>query len=219
MASPWIDVSVTLKTGMASWPGDPPARISHALGMERGDRCTVSLLEMGAHTGTHMDAPAHFVRGGLGIDQMPPDASLGPARVIPIRDRESIEPDELARHSIRRGERILFKTRNSDRCWDADGFVEDFVYISAAGARYLAERRVRLVGVDYLSVGGYRADGVETHRALLEAGIWIIEGLDLKRVRPGRVELLCLPLKILGGDGAPARALVRRSRRSGGGRR
>jgi hypothetical protein len=118
-----------------------------------------------------------------------------------------------------RGERLLFKTHNSGRCWDTDAFVEDFVYISAAGARYLAERRVRLVGVDYLSVGGFRADGVETHRALLEAGIWIIEGLDLRRVRPGGVQLLCLPLKILGGDGAPARALVRRSGRSGGGRR
>jgi len=219
MASPWIDVSVTLKTGMVSWPGDPPARISHALGMERGDRCTVSLLEMGAHTGTHMDAPAHFVRGGIGIDHMPLDAAMGPARVIPIRDRESIKPGELARHSIRRGERVLFRTHNSDHCWDADGFVEDFVYISAAAARYLAERQVRLVGVDYLSVGGFRADGVETHRALLEAGIWIIEGLNLKSVRPGRVQLLCLPLKILEGDGAPARALVRRMGRSGGARR
>ncbi len=209
MAPPWIDVSVRLRTGMVNWPGDPSVRISHALDMERGDPCTVSLLEMGAHTGTHMDAPAHFVRGGIGIDDMPLDAAIGSARVIAIHDRESIKTDELVRHSIRRGERVLFKTHNSDHCWDTDGFVEDFVYLSAAAAQYLAERQVRLVGVDYLSVGGYRADGVETHQALLQAGIWVIEGLNLKRVRPGRVQLVCLPIKIAGGDGAPARALVR----------
>jgi arylformamidase len=209
MVSPWIDVSVTLRTGMVNWPVDPSARISHALDMERGDPCTVSLLEMGAHTGTHMDAPAHFVRDGIGIDDMPLDAAIGSARVIPIRDRKSIKPDELVRHFIRRGERVLFKTHNSDHCWDTDSFVEDFVYLSATAAQYLAERQVRLVGVDYLSVGGFRADGVESHQALLKAGIWIIEGLNLKRVRPGRVQLVCLPLKIAGGDGAPARALVR----------
>ena len=209
MASPWIDVSVTLKTGMVGWPGDPPVRISHDQEMERGDPCTVSLLDMGAHTGTHMDAPAHFVRGGIGIGEVPLDAVVGAARVIPIHDRESIKPGELERHAIRRGERILFKTRNSEHCWDTDSFVEDFVYISAPAARYLAERQVRLVGIDYLSVGGFRADGVETHQALLKAGIWLIEGLNLKLVEPGRVQLICLPLKIAGGDGAPARALVR----------
>ena len=122
---------------------------------------------------------------------------------------KSIKPGELVRHAIRRGERVLFKTHNSGRCWDTDSFVEDFVYLSAKAAQYLAERQVRLVGVDYLSVGGFRADGVETHQALLKAGIWVIEGLNLKRVRPGRVQLVCLPLKVAGGDGAPARALVR----------
>ena len=177
MVSDWIDVSVTLKPGMVPWPGDPPVRISHALSMERGDPSTVSLLEMGAHTGTHMDAPAHFVRGGTGIGDIPLDASIGPARVIPIRD--------------------------------TDAFVEDFVYVSEAAAEYLAGRQVRLVGVDYLSVGGFHADGVKIHRTLLNAGIWIIEGLNLKEVSPGPVDLVCLPLKILGGDGAPARALVR----------
>lgn len=215
MASRWIDVSVTLRTGMVNWPGDPLVRISHAQEIERGDPSMVSLLEMGAHTGTHMDAPAHFIRGGIGIDNMPLDAAIGMARVVPIYDRKSVTIEELAQHTIRRGERLLFKTRNSDRCWDTDSFVEDFVYLSAAAARYLAERRVRLVGVDYLSVGGFRADGVETHQALLNAGIWIIEGLNLKQVRPGRVQLICLPLKIAGGDGAPARAFVRPVDRSG----
>ena len=219
MALSWIDVSVTLRTGMVHWPGDPPARISHALDMERGDPCTVSLLEMGAHTGTHMDAPAHFVRGGMGIDEMPLDAAIGSARVIAIRDRRSIKPDELERYAIRRGERVLFKTHNSAHCWDTDSFVEEFVYLSAKAAQYLVERQVRLVGVDYLSVGGFREDGVETHQALLNAGVWIIEGLNLKRVPPGRVQLVCLPLKIAGGDGAPARAIVRPTARSGRERR
>ena len=209
MTSPWIDVSVTLRTGMVSWPGDPPARISHVLDMEKGDPCTVSLLEMGAHTGTHMDAPAHFVRGGRGINTMPLDTAIGSARVITIRDRESIKPKELARHRIRRGERILFKTYNSDRCWDTDPFVEDFVHITAAAARYLVERQVRLIGIDYLSVGGFHADGAGTHQALLKAGIWLVEGLNLKKVRAGKYQLICLPLKIDGGDGAPARALLR----------
>lgn len=209
MASPWIDVSVTLRTSMVHWPGDPPTRITHSKDMERGDLCTVSLLKMGAHAGTHMDAPAHFVRGGSGIDHMPLDAAIGSARVISIRARKAINPDDLVRYGLRRGERVLFKTRNSTHCWDTGRFVEDFVYISAAAASYLAERQVRLVGVDYLSVGGFGTDEVDTHQALLKAGIWIIEGLDLRQVRPGRVQLICLPLKIAGADGAPARALVR----------
>lgn len=209
MASPWIDVSVTLRTGLVTWPGDPPAHVSHALSMERGDPCTVSFLEMGAHAGTHMDAPAHFVAGGIGIDQMPLDAGVGPARVILIEDHESIKPAELAQHSLRQGERVLFKTRNSERSWETESFLEDFVYLSAAAARLLVERHVGLVGIDYLSVGGFSVDGVETHEVLLKAGIWVIEGLHLGAVQPGPVDLICLPLKIAGGDGAPARALVR----------
>lgn len=209
MASPWVDVSVTLRTGLVTWPGDPPAHVSHALSMERGDPCTVSFLEMGAHAGTHMDAPAHFVAGGIGIDQMPLDAGVGPARVILIEDHESIKPAELAQPSLRQGERVLFKTRNSERSWETESFLEDFVYLSAAAARLLVERHVGLVGIDYLSVGGFSVDGVETHEVLLKAGIWVIEGLHLGAVRPGPVDLICLPLKIAGGDGAPARALVR----------
>jgi len=201
---------------MVHWPGDPPVSISRAKDMDRGDVCNVSLLSLGAHTGTHMDGPVHFVAGGEGIDCMPLDASIGAARVIAISDRASIKPEELERHHIRRGERILFKTSNSDRCWDTDRFVEDFVYISAAAARYLADRHVKLVGVDYLSVGGFREDGIATHQALLQAGIWLIEGLNLKKVRPGSLQLLCLPLKIAGADGAPARALVRETGRGKG---
>ena len=180
------------------------------LDIERGDVANVSTISLGSHTGTHMDAPIHFVRGGEGIDRMPLDATMGLARVIEIQDPNSINPDELDARGIGRGERVLFKTRNSSLAWWTRDFIEDFVYVSREAARYLAERGVRTVGVDYLSVGGFYADGVETHQALLGAGIWVIEGLDLSGVEPGEHELICLPLKVEGGDGAPARALLRK---------
>lgn len=210
-SSRWIDVSVPLRHGMAHWPDNPPVRIERMLDLGRGDACTVSTLSMGSHTGTHVDAPIHFVRGGKGIDKMPAAAMIGPARVVEVRDRESIRPDELRPHRIRRGERILFKTANSTRCWRSDRFVENFVYLSTEAGHFLAARGARTVGIDYLSVGGYRKNGLEVHRVLLGAGIWLIEGLDLSKVRAGRYELLCLPLRIAGGDGAPARALLRRT--------
>lgn len=206
----WVDVSVPLRSGMVHWPDNPPVRIERMLDIERGDVANVSTISLGSHTGTHMDAPIHFVRGGEGMDRMPLDATMGPARVIEIQDPTSIKPDELDPHGIGRGERVLFKTRNSSLAWWTRDFVEDFVYVSQEAARYLAERGVRTVGVDYLSVGGFYADGVETHQALLGAGIWVIEGLDLSRVEPGEHELICLPLKVEGGDGAPARALLRK---------
>jgi arylformamidase len=209
MADEWVDVSVPLHTGMVHWPDNPPVTIERQLDMARGDVCNVSKMSMGVHTGTHMDAPIHFIRGGIGIDQMPLTTAIGQARVIEIGDPVSIKPEELASHNIQRGERILFKTRNSARCWQTDDFVEDFVYIAHEAAQYLASLGVQLVGVDYLSVGGFAVDGPETHRALLGGGIWIIEGLNLSQAEPGIYDLICLPLRIVGGDGAPARAILR----------
>jgi arylformamidase len=206
--SGWIDVSVPLHTGMVHWPGDPPVQIERTSDMARGDRATISKISMGAHTGTHMDAPVHFLRGERGIDAMPLDATNGPARVIRIRDAALIKPEELELHGMQPGERILFKTSNSERCWKTDRFVEDFVSISKDAAELLAERRIRTVGVDYLSVGGLQ-NGVEIHQSLLRAGIWIIEGLNLSSAAPGNYELVCLPLRVEGGDGAPARAMLR----------
>ena len=130
-------------------------------------------------------------------------------RVIEIRDRESVKVEEIRAARIRKGERILFKTCNSRMSWGKEEFDEDFIYISKEAAAFLAEAGVMTVGIDYLSVGGFRKDGVETHHYLLRAGIWIIEGLNLARVKPGRYELCCLPLKVLNSDGAPARALLR----------
>ncbi|MGH3149100.1 MAG: cyclase family protein [Rubrobacter sp.] len=208
-ANGWIDVSVSLRSGMVHWPDNPPVKIERMLDIECGDAANVSKISMGSHTGTHMDAPLHFVREGIGLDEMPLDATIGRARVIEVNDPVSIKPCDLRRHEIRSGERILFKTRNSTRAWQTNGFVEDFVYISKEAARYLAAWNIRTVGIDYLSVGGYLRDGVETHRALLEAGIWVIEGLDLSQVEPGEYELICLPLKVERSDGAPARAILK----------
>ena len=126
----WIDISVTLHSGMVHWPDNPPVKFERMLDMDCGGVCNVSTMSMGSHTGTHMDAPLHFVRGGSSLDQMPLDATIGAARVIEVRDKESIKPAELHRHRIRRGERILFKTHNSSHIWKRDKFYKDFVYIS-----------------------------------------------------------------------------------------
>ncbi len=209
MKQGWIDVSVPLHSGMVTWPGDPAVRIVPFKEIARGGSSNVTKLSLGAHTGTHMDAPRHFFVSGRGIDRMPFEATVGPARVIQIQDRESIQVEELGGCGIRKGERILFKTHNSVARWKSAQFDRKYVYITSEAARYLAARGVRCVGVDYLSVGGYKRDGAETHRALLGAGVWIIEGLNLSRIKPGCCDLICLPLRILNGDGAPCRAIVR----------
>lgn len=194
---------------MVHWPGDPAFRIRRLSDQKNGDLCTLSHMEMSVHTGTHMDAPLHFLQDTATIDMMPIEATIGPARVIAIRSSRAIGREELLEHDLQPGERILFKTANSETSWNSDDFDEDFIFIARDGAEYLAERRIRTVGVDYLSVGGFRQDIVETHQAILGAGIWIIEGLDLRAVAPGDYELVCLPLKLMGSDGAPARAVLR----------
>ena len=208
----WIDISVPLYTGMVHWPDNPPVLIERTMDLEHGDAANVSKIELGAHTGTHMDAPRHFFANGAGLDEMPLEAAIGPARVIPIEHPQAILPAELEAHNLQAGERVLFRTRNSERCWKSEQFIEDFVYISAAAAQFLVDRKVRTIGIDYLSVGGYIYDGIETHQILLEAGIWLIEGLNLSSVSPGVYELVCLPLRVVAADGAPARAILRSSK-------
>jgi arylformamidase len=221
VAQPWIDISVTMRDGMVHWPGDAACRISLVakLGAPvRGKRktissCNLTHLSLSAHTGTHMDAPRHFIANGRTMETLPLDAVVGPCRVIEIKHAGEITVNELRPHKLRRGERILFKTRNSIRSWrlaKTGSFDKHFIYIPADTARYLVERGVRTVGVDYLSVGGWQKDGVECHRILLGAEVWIIEGLDLSKVKPGNYDLACLPLKILGADGAPARAILQK---------
>jgi arylformamidase len=203
----WIDVSVRLRDGLVPWPGDPPFRIERVSDISRGDVCTFSTLAMSAHAGTHIDAPLHFVPRGRSVDRLPLDATVGRARIITIRDRSVIGLSELRTHRIRTGERLLLKTRNSSRR-RAGHFFDDYVAVSPDAARYLAARRLRAVGIDGPSIGPFER-GAETHRILLGAGIWIVEWLDLSRTPAGSYDLICLPLRIVGGDGAPARAILR----------
>jgi arylformamidase len=189
----WIDISTPLASGLPVWPGDPAVRIERVLSLDRGDDCNLSSMEMTVHAGTHIDAPLHFLSGARSMDDFDFDAAVGPARVIAIRG-----PEELSAISFERGERILFKTRDSG-----------LVHIPPEAARHLAESGVRLVGIDRLSVGTPGEEGHETHRILLGAGVWILEGLDLTAAAPGRYDLFCLPLRIAGAEGAPARAILR----------
>lgn len=207
----WIDISVPIRNGMVHWPGDTAfaSCLEKAIDDKNGSPCNLTRIHMSAHTGTHMDAPRHFITEGDTMETIPLDAVMGPCRVIEIKNPTAITVDELEQHDLKRGERILLKTHNSKHSWQTDDFDEDFIYIAKDGARHITERGLMTIGVDYLSVGGYRKDGVETHVELLGAKVWIIEGLNLSEIEPGEYDLACLPLKLVGSDGAPARAVLR----------
>lgn len=204
----WIDISIPLTTGMVHYPGDPVVRIEREQDIARGDAATVSSVFMSAHSGTHVDAPLHFLAGGRPVDEVPFDAMTGKARVIEVRDDESIKAAEIEACGVERGEILLFKTRNS-ALWADRSFNPGYVYLSTEAAALLVKKKVRTVGIDYLSVGGFERNEAEAHRLLLEASVCIIEGLDLSAARPGAYEFLCLPLRIAGGEAAPARAIIR----------
>ncbi len=221
MSKDWIDISVEMRDGMVHWPGDPECKIS--LFVKLGDPikgqkgktipCNLTQMSLSAHTGTHMDAPRHFIKDGRTMESMPLKAVVGRCRVIELKDKKAITVKELKPHKLKKGERVLFKTRNSTKSWKmakTSKFDEKFIYIPADTAQYLVDCGIQTVGVDYLSVGGYMQDGVECHQILLGAEVWIIEGLDLSKVKPGKYDLVCLPLKILGADGAPARAILKK---------
>ena len=209
---PWIDLSVPLRSGMVHWPGDPVPNFGRISDIEAGAEANVTFCRLGAHTGTHMDAPCHFLPGSLGIESFPLEIGIGVARVLAVPpDCAVIGRRELAPHAIKEGERVLLKTRNSVKRWDDLEFERNYVALDASAAEYLADLRVTLVGVDYLSVGVFEGDGPETHRRLLSAGVWIVEGLNLSQVEEGTYDLVCLPLPITGSDGSPARVAVRRT--------
>ena len=205
----WTDVSVPLKPGVATFPGDPTYSIELAISMAAGAICNVSRIDMGAHTGTHLDAPSHFIEGAVATESISLDACVGPAWVVDATGlHKTIGAEELAGLDIPAGEtRLLFKTPNSE-LWNLPGFSEAFIGLDGEAGRLLAERGVRLVGADYLSIAPF-GNPAPTHLALLSAGVVIIEGLDFRAVEPGPVDLLCLPLRLVGSDGVPARALVR----------
>ncbi|PYS89509.1 MAG: cyclase [Acidobacteria bacterium] len=212
---PIFDISVAIAPGETPvYPGDPGIEIVEWAALARGDAANVSLLRFGAHTATHVDAPAHFIAHAPTVAAMPLDILIGPAHVIAVAaDVRAIEAEHVAALVPDEAPRVLFKTRNSAFWADAPPreFHTDFTYITHGGARALVERGVRLVGFDYLSVEQFKSETFATHTTLLAQGIVIIEGLDLRAVAPGRYELICLPLKLAGplGDGAPARAVLR----------
>lgn len=207
----WIDVSVPLTSGMVHWPGEPAPNFELISGIATGGDANVTLCHMVAHTGTHMDAPLHFLENGAGMDAFPLQYGIGRARLIDLSDVDIITRRELEGRGIERGDRVLLKTRNSRLQWATLEFQENYVGIDSSAAQFLVDSGVVLVGVDYLSVGTYDGDNAETHKILLGAGVWILEGLALGSVEAGVYDLVCLPLRIVGGDGSPVRAVLRRA--------
>jgi arylformamidase len=198
-----IDISVPLGPSTVSWENESTPVIERVRSIEAGDGYNLSRLVFGSHSGTHVDAPLHFIGEGGAVDRLPLDALIGPALVIDARIvAQEIDVELLKRELPPDCERVIFSTRNSE-LWDEPGFRSDFVGISPDAAALLVERGVRLVGIDYLSVGS-----PETHRELLTHDVVLLEGLDLRGVAAGRYRLACLPLRIVGADGAPARAVL-----------
>lgn len=211
---PIYDISVPISDKLVTWPGDPGIQIERSLDLACGDNATVSLLHLGSHTGTHVDAFSHFKPQGQTLDQWDLSVCLGPARVVEMADPACITVAELERYDWQGVTRVLFKTQNSSQPWFERPFDENFCHITPDAADFLVARGIRLVGIDYLSVEGFRAEEwygeqAPTHHRLMDGGVYIVEGLYLKDIAPGDYELICLPLLIQGGDGGPARVVLR----------
>jgi arylformamidase len=205
-----IDVSVPLDENLPTYPGNTPYSLQAVKRITRGDSSNVSTVHMSAHSGTHVDAPRHFFDKAPGVEGLALEILIGRARVIEITSRKGIGADELADIDLSEDIRVLFKTSNS-RLWGSGSFQKDYVGVTEAGARHLVEHGIKLVGVDYLSVEPFKKPGAPTHHLLLGAGIIVIEGLNLRDVEPGIYEMFCLPLVLVGADGAPARVVLRKS--------
>lgn len=208
----WYDISVPIKQGMSYFPTDPvPPKYYRYNDVNLGSKVTMTMLEIISHTGTHIDAPLHFIPGGSTISDMPLDATVGPARVIEIKDPEKIKVPELKKHNIKKGQRVLFKTRNSPRVYESPQFVEDYVYLDVDAAGYLVEKGIVLFGLDNITIGHFKEEDnlTRTHQTLLSAGVYILENCALANVPPGDYELLCLPLLMYQGDAGPCRAILR----------
>jgi arylformamidase len=213
MPNRWIDATATLDPATTPvYEGDAPMKFDFLKDMRKGDGFTLSVYSLGAHSGTHIDAPMHFVREGASIDRVPLEPLIGPARVIEIPDEvQSINAAELNRHKWKGASRVLFRTRSSQRGWmHSSTFHRDFAYVAPDAAQLLANAGVQLVGIDYISAEQFGAPAPMTHRILLGRGIPIVEGLALEAVRAGDYDLIVLPMKVGGHEGAPARAALRR---------
>jgi len=202
------DVSVPIRTGGLVYPGNPEIEISLQQAVAKGAGANVSSIRFGSHTGTHADASRHFFDDGQTVDRIPLERLIGPALLLSFDDSVmSIGAAELTPRAIKGQKRVLFRTRNSAFLSRRD-FVKDYTFLAPDGAQYLVDNGVELVGVDYLSIEQFHSGHHRTHRTLLERGVVIVEGLDLSAPPPGEYQLVCLPLRVEGCDGAPARAVL-----------
>ncbi len=203
------DVSISIKPGLPLWPGNPTIELERMTKLEEGAEANISRMAMGVHTGTHVDAPIHFIPGATGVDSLPLDVLVGPAVVIYLPHVSQVTTVDLASANIPPGTtRLLVKTKNS-AWWTANDpiFHTDYVAVSLDAAEWIVSHGLQLIGVDYLSVAPWQRSA-PTHKALLQAGVVVVEGLSLAQVEPGHYGLICLPLKLVGSDGAPARAIL-----------
>jgi arylformamidase len=205
-----IDVSVPLDSRLPTYPGNTPFTLEAVQRIARGDHSNLSAVLMSAHAGTHVDAPLHFFDQAGGTETLPLELLCGRTRVVELTTRKGITAEDLAAVDLSEDIRVLLKTANS-RLWGSPEFHQDFVGVTGSGARHLVDRGVKLLGVDYLSVEVFRTPGAPAHHTLLSAGVIVVEGLNLRDVEPGLYDLFCLPLRIVGSDGAPARVVLRRS--------
>ncbi len=213
----WIDISIPLgreipELAMETSDGDVPrSKVGRFFDVEKGDKVTMSRLEIESHDGTHIDSPLHFIKGGTSIDEMPISTAVGPARVIEIMNEKEITVEELEPYRIRQGERILFKTINSPRVYNTRVYKGDYVAITPETSEYLADIGIMLVGLDFLTIAGMNPPENITavHLAFLTKGIYILETINLDGVSPGNYQLICLPIRLDKGDAGPCRAVIR----------
>lgn len=205
----FIDVSVPLAAGVPAYPGNPDFELQPLKRIADGGSSNVSRLVMGTHTATHVDAPRHFFDEGLPVDRLALDLLIGRARVIEVPRRGGITVDDLAAAGLREDIRVLLRTPNS-ALWNGTAFKPDYTHLTEEGARYLVDQGVKVVGIDYLSIEQFKKAGAPAHHVLLSGNVVVIEGLNLSEAEPGMYELYCLPLRIAGADGAPARVVLRR---------
>jgi arylformamidase len=203
-----LDVSVPLDARLPSYPHNTPFTLEPVKRLAQGDSSNVSTLHMSAHSGTHVDAPRHFFDDRPGTDALSLDLLIGRARVVEVSARAGITAEDLAGTDLSDDIRLLIKTRNS-RLWGSAEFHPDYVGVTESGAKHLVEHGIKVVGVDYLSVEQFKNPGAPAHHLLLGAGIIVIEGLDLRQIEPGLYDMFCLPLRVVGSDGAPARVVLR----------
>jgi len=206
-----VDVSLPLATGIPAWPGSTGFALTWVDRMESGHSYNNSRIACDTHIGTHVDAPLHFVKNGRTVDQIPPDLLIGPCQVVYLPGLTKIDAETLASLQLETDtKRLLLKTDNSN-LWitKAKRFKKNYVYLTENGAQWIVQRGILLVGIDYLSIGSF-SNGVKTHQVLLEANIVVLEGLNLSEAEAGEYELICLPMKLIGAEGAPARVVLRK---------